>query len=82
MVDLLLGITSGWRAGNDTLTGIENVTGTGNDDVLIGDNADNVLAGGGGDDLLVGNGGNDTANGGGGFDQCDAEIELNCEADP
>lgn len=44
----------------DTLTGIENVTGTAYKDTLIGDTGANVLRGGGGKDILTGGGGKDT----------------------
>ncbi len=39
---------------SETLTSIENVTGTAQNDVLIGDDGDNVLMGGEGDDILTG----------------------------
>lgn len=39
---------------SETLTSIENVTGTAQDDVLTGDDGDNVLIGGAGDDILTG----------------------------
>ncbi len=39
---------------SETLTSIENVTGTAQDDVLTGDDGDNVLIGGEGDDILTG----------------------------
>jgi Ca2+-binding RTX toxin-like protein len=48
-------------AGTDTLTGIENLTGSAFNDTLIGDAGDNVLRGGPGDDVLNGGGGVDTA---------------------
>lgn len=38
----------------ETLTSIENVTGTSQDDILIGDDGDNVLTGGDGNDILTG----------------------------
>jgi Ca2+-binding RTX toxin-like protein len=47
---------------------IENLTGTGDDDELVGSAAANVLRGGGGSDVLVGLGGSDTLSGGGGAD--------------
>ena len=56
-------------AGIDTLSSIENLTGSGFADTLTGDNNANVLTGGDGADVLVGNGGNDILNGGGGLDQ-------------
>ena len=55
-------------AGTDTLTNIENLTGSGHNDTLTGDAGANVLAGGAGDDTLSGGGGNDTLDGGDGTD--------------
>jgi VCBS repeat-containing protein len=64
-------------AGTDTLTGIENLTGSNFNDSLTGDNNNNVingglgndvLNGGGGDDLLIGGMGNNTLTGGAGAD--------------
>ena len=45
--------------GTDILVGIENVTGSGNDDALTGDDLANVLEGDEGNDTLTGNGGKD-----------------------
>ncbi|HET9810615.1 MAG TPA: calcium-binding protein, partial [Sphingomicrobium sp.] len=45
--------------GMDTLVGIESVSGTVNDDILIGDDGANSLWGSGGNDTLSGNGGDD-----------------------
>ncbi|WP_206185337.1 pre-peptidase C-terminal domain-containing protein, partial [Sphingosinicella sp. CPCC 101087] len=47
---------------------IENATGGGGDDVIIGNSTVNVLTGNGGDDVLMGREGGDTLNGGAGFD--------------
>ncbi|WP_454846387.1 retention module-containing protein [Pseudomonas farris] len=64
-------------AGTDTLTGIENLTGSNFNDSLMGDNNSNiingglgndVLNGGGGDDFLIGGLGNNTLTGGSGVD--------------
>lgn len=52
----------------DTLSSIENVTGSAYHDRLVGDGQNNVLTGRGGDDELIGGGGNDTLNGGIGND--------------
>ncbi len=52
----------------EELFSIENVTGGGGDNVLIGDGLDNVLDGGGGADLIDGGDGNDTLFGGDGGD--------------
>ena len=45
---------------DDTLEGIENVTGTTGDDMITGDSGNNTLRGGGGNDTINGGGGNDT----------------------
>ena len=52
----------------DTLTSIENVTGSAFGDRLFGNDGNNVLSGLAGDDQLVGAGGNDTLDGGAGVD--------------
>ena len=59
-VDLTLsgGQTTG--AGSDTLIGIENLTGSANDDKLTGNASANVLNGGAGKDTMDGGAGNDT----------------------
>lgn len=66
-VDLELGEASGGD-GNDTLTGIEDVSGSAWDDDLYGDAIANWLYGDDGDDLLDGGDGNDTLEGGYGDD--------------
>ncbi|MUL34821.1 GDSL-type esterase/lipase family protein [Gloeocapsopsis dulcis] len=53
----------------DTLTGIENVTGSRFADKLIGNGAANVLQGNAGNDTLIGGFGNDTLIGGSGYDR-------------
>jgi Ca2+-binding RTX toxin-like protein len=55
-------------AGRDRLSGIENLTGSRNGDVLIGDAAANILRGLDGDDILEGGGGDDLLDGGPGID--------------
>ena len=55
-------------AGSDTLIGIENLTGSGFNDMLTGDANANVLSGGAGNDTLDGGAGNDTLDGGAGND--------------
>jgi VCBS repeat-containing protein len=64
-------------AGSDTLTAIENLTGSNFNDALTGDNHSNIITGGlgndvlngeGGDDFLVGGLGNNTLTGGSGAD--------------
>ena len=53
-------------AGSDTLTSIENLTGSAFDDTLTGDGNANILSGLAGDDTLNGGAGNDTLDGGDG----------------
>jgi len=55
-------------AGTDTLTNIENITGSAYDDTLTGNAADNTLLGGAGNDTLIGGSGNDSLDGGAGTD--------------
>lgn len=76
-VDLATGATSGGDAAGDTISGFENITGSGYADTLVGDNDANILDGGhgddsidggDGDDTLIGDFGDDTINGGAGND--------------
>jgi len=68
-VSLLTGTASNDGDGsNDTLTGIENITGSAFNDTLTGDNTANVILGGNGNDAIRGGGGNDTLDGGNGID--------------
>jgi len=81
----------------DTLAGFERAWGTFFDDVITGTDGSNELVGVDGADQLLGLGGDDviiggfftyvdpdvdTADGGLGIDQCDAEMEIDCETDP
>ena len=56
-------------AGSDTLTDIENLTGSSFDDALLGDSLANALLGGAGNDQLTGGDGDDVLDGGSGNDQ-------------
>ena len=76
-VNLTTGLSAGGDAEGDSLSGIENLTGSSSDDTLAGDTNANVLHGGagndkvyggGGADLLAGNADADTINGGAGSD--------------
>ena len=67
-VDLAEGTFAGGHAQGDTVSNIENVTGSGHADVLTGDDSANRLEGGAGDDELDGAGGADTLDGGAGDD--------------
>jgi len=51
-------------AKDDTYENIQNLTGSGHDDVLIGDSGNNILAGGIGIDIIYANQGHDSAYGG------------------
>ncbi len=71
-VNAVLGGTgTGGDAGGDVLAGVENLVGSGFDDMLVGDGAANALSGGAGDDRLVGKGGADRLDGGAGIDAAD-----------
>ncbi len=60
----------------DTYSGIENLTGSATDDVLIGDAGNNVLDGGAGDDDLIGGAGADTLIGGTGTNTASYETAI------
>ena len=68
-VNLGEGTVMGGHAEGDTLTAIENITGSAHHDALTGDTGTNVLDGGPGDDGLWGSGGDDTLIGGVGADR-------------
>ena len=69
--DLGSGLAVDGFGDTDQMSGIENLTGTGVDDTLIGDEAGNSLDGGAGDDFLSGNVGSDVLTGGDGRDSLD-----------
>ena len=68
-VDLDAGTATG--AGTDALAGFEDVWGTNDDDVLVGNGADNELLGLAGNDDLSGRNGDDVLDGGEGADHAD-----------
>lgn len=70
-IDLAAGTAQGGDAQGDTLTNIENLTGSRKSDTLLGDENDNTLSGGRGNDILEGRDGDDTLNGGRGRDTLD-----------
>jgi Ca2+-binding RTX toxin-like protein len=70
-INLLTGTASGGYADGDTLTGIENVVGSGYDDLIVGDAGANTLTGGAGNDTLIGGAGADVLDGGAGTDTAD-----------
>ena len=61
-------------AGDDTISGFENLVGGSNADTLVGDAGNNVLNGAGGNDILVGGGGTDTLSGGAGNDRFFVDV--------
>jgi Ca2+-binding RTX toxin-like protein len=65
-------LESGGDAAGDSLTGIENLIGSANDDILTGSNVANQLFGGGGADSITGNLGSDYIEGGAGNDTINA----------
>ncbi|HEX9376461.1 MAG TPA: hypothetical protein VGB19_09510 [Actinomycetota bacterium] len=80
LVDLGAGSASGGDASGDTLTALENVTGSVFGDSLTGDVGDNALKGKAGNDALDGGLGIDALDGGDGTDTCtNGETVTNCE---
>ncbi|MEP2980724.1 MAG: cadherin domain-containing protein, partial [Lentilitoribacter sp.] len=67
-VNLNTDTLSGGDAEGDTLTSIENVTGSDHNDTITGDSANNTISGGDGNDTLDGGYGKDTLDGGAGDD--------------
>jgi Ca2+-binding RTX toxin-like protein len=67
-INLVAGKQSGGDATGDTLSFVENVTGSAFDDKLVGDQNGNVLIGGAGKDIINGGGGTDVLWGGTGAD--------------
>lgn len=63
---------TGGDAAGDVLSGIENLVGSANNDVLVGNNVGNILYGGAGTDTLTGNSGSDLIYGGDGNDVINA----------
>ncbi len=59
---------TGTSIGNDTFSGIENLTGGAGNDTLTGDGNANVLLGNAGQDTLIAGGGDDTVDGGAAID--------------
>ncbi|MGE5563565.1 MAG: beta strand repeat-containing protein [Bacillota bacterium] len=70
-VRLIAGTQNTLGAGSDSLTGIENLTGSAFNDNLTGDSGVNILAGNDGNDVISGLDGDDKINGGNGNDVLD-----------
>jgi Ca2+-binding RTX toxin-like protein len=73
IVDLTTGTASGGDD-NDTLTSIENVTGSAFNDTLTGNTLANTIAGGAGNDVISGGGASDVLAGGAGDDTIDGGL--------
>lgn len=69
--DLQNASTNTGEAAGDTYESVENLLGSGSDDILGGNIHDNTLAGGNGNDSLLGRGGNDLLDGNDGNDRLD-----------
>ena len=63
--------------GSDTLTAIENLVGSSNNDTLTGSEGNNIINGGALGDSLTGMGGADTLNGVGGPDSVNSQDGVN-----
>ena len=73
-VSLASGTGSGGSAEGDTLSAVENLTGSDHGDTLAGSSGANLISGGDGDDAITGGAGNDTLNGGAGADFVDGDA--------
>jgi Ca2+-binding RTX toxin-like protein len=71
IVNLATGAAAGGDAEGDTLSSVENLTGSKFADVLTGDAKANVLNAGAGNDVIMGSGGGDTIDGGADTDSVD-----------
>ncbi len=84
-VNLATNTASGGDAAGDIISGFENITGSGLDDVLTGDTGVNVIDGGAGNDTIAGGAGADTLTGGANTDTLDysassAGVTINLTA--
>jgi serralysin len=79
-VDLSLGKVSGGDAQGDTIVSIEDVTGSGFNDDIRGNDVSNVLTGGDGNDNIDGNAGFDYVFGGNGDDTITAGVGADLES--
>ncbi|MFK7884927.1 MAG: tandem-95 repeat protein [Phycisphaerales bacterium] len=70
VVDLEAGTATG--QGSDSLIDIENIDGSGGDDIIRGDSGGNTIDAGAGNDYIEGRGGDDVIRGGAGADIIDA----------
>ena len=75
-INLATGVVSGGDANGDSLLNIENIIGSGEEDILRGDSRNNVLEGGAGGDFLDGGIGSDTAS----YKNSQVGVNLNLSA--
>ncbi|KST69264.1 chondroitinase-B domain-containing protein [Mastigocoleus testarum] len=75
-INLATGVVSGGDANGDSLLNIENIIGSGGEDILRGDSRNNVLEGGAGGDFLDGGIGSDTAS----YKNSQVGVNLNLSA--
>jgi Ca2+-binding RTX toxin-like protein len=75
-VNLASGTASDGEGGSDSLSQIENITGSSLNDTLTGDTQGNNLSGGNGNDTLTGGAGADVLNGGAGNDTLNYAAET------
>jgi Ca2+-binding RTX toxin-like protein len=80
-VNLETGTATGGHAQGDTVGAIENLIGSGFNDLLVGTSGDNVINGGNGDDVIRGGAGTDQVWGGAGddhfvFNQADQPVAV------
>ncbi|VEJ54444.1 beta strand repeat-containing protein [Pragia fontium] len=76
-VDLSGGVTSNnGLGGQDTLLNIQNIIGSSQDDVLIGNHQNNHIQAGNGDDTLMGMGGDNYLDGGAGINTVSYEHDI------
>ena len=71
------GAGTGGHADGDTLSNIENITGSAHDDTLTGNDENNILIGGGGNDTITTGGGNNTVTAGAGDDTINVGNGVN-----
>ena len=77
MISLATGAGAGGHADGDTLSNIENITGSAHDDTLTGNDENNILIGGGGNDTITTGGGNNTVTAGAGDDTINVGNGVN-----
>ncbi|NIS81189.1 MAG: hypothetical protein GTO14_13510, partial [Anaerolineales bacterium] len=75
-IDLTVDLEAGTATGTGGVANIQNVTGGGGSDTLVGDSDENILIGGAGDDVLTGGLRADTLDGGAGTDTVEEQRDA------